>query len=880
MSKLLLQLRAVSSELRRRKVVQVVIAYLVASAAIIGVVSDIEPALDLPEHTLTLVVVLLVAGLPLVGLLAWMYDVVPDPGRRRGGAAPGPAGDGGAVEGREESGSGQPDALPTPGTPFIGRDAELAELTQLLADPDRRLVTVLGPGGVGKTRLALSAAERVAPRFPDGVVFVPLAGLPGPELLPQAIAEALNITPSRRNELQAELLDFLRCKKQLLVLDNFEQLAAAAQTVDAVLQAAPGVHILTTSRERLNLGAESLLPLAGLTLEHTADRPESDAVRLFVAAARRQDARFELDEATRRCAERLCALLAGLPLAIELAAAWTRILTCGEILHEVRRDLDILTSEVAGAPERQRSLGATFDASWRLLGERERAALARLSVFMAPFDRDAAAAVAGADLPLLRMLVDKSFLTPVHGRFQMLHVVRQYALKRLERDAADEQATRGRHVAWVARWLHSLEPQLLRSEPEAATSVAQSIAEVRAAWSYACDSRDLQALLLAMDGLFHFYEARGWSREGAEAFGRAATALRDVARADDPAVISARGRLAVRRGALLERLGELKEAERLLREGLRNAEQLGDTPEVAFALHRLGKVCSTAGAYDDAAEYHDRARALYEQLGDRHAMGWSLAYLGNVALNRGEHDLAAQLYTDSLRILRAEHDRNGMCAVLNNLGYIAIRRKQYDQARHNMGEALSLQAVLGNHRSAAYLLNNLGYAAREAGDYAEAVQHFEEARAISERLGYRGIAAASLTAMAELYVRTGKLAEAEQLLRRSLGIAAEIGDHRVALEALLTFARLRERSGETAAGLRLARFVASNPATPADSAEEAAELLRRHPLIDAVPAVSHHDVGDMVAEILSRSEVQTAAPEAADFVPAARDRTGTSIQRR
>lgn len=892
MLRILHWLRVVSSELTRRKVVRVVIAYLMAAAAVVGVVADAGPAWNLPDNAVRLLVVLLAAGLPVAAFLAWAYELVPDPGpdARIGDSAAGQraedvpengvdGSDASAPAGRPEEMAGRlPDRLPSPGTPFIGRSEELSALARLLADDTCRLITVTGPGGAGKTRLALRAAEEAGSRFPDGCAFVELAGLPGAELLPFAIAESLGVTLSRRAEPLADLLDLFREKQLLLVLDNFEHLAAGADILDEILRAAPGVHILATSRERLNLAAETLVPLGGLRLDRGPDE-EGDALRLFVTAARRQDVHFQLDAGSQRCAERLCGLLAGNPLAIELAAAWTRVLTCAEILAEVQRDLDILASESPTAPERHRSLRATFDASWRLLSEQERAALTRLSVFQAPFERDAAAVVAEADLPQLRHLVDKSFLTRAENGFLMLDVVRQYALQRLDANPVDAQTTRKRHLSWFVDVLHSLEQRLMRSEPSAVTRVAQAMADVRAAWAFACETQDVSALAVGMDGLFCFYEARGWSREGVAAFGRAVDALDDAAQAGKPLARSVLGRLQVRRGALLDRLGEFNEAGVLVKQGLQQAEQLDDGGEVAFALDRLGMIFRAAGAYDQATECHARARDLFDRLNDRHGLGWALAHLGNTALAKGEHDTAASFYTDSLRILREEDDRNGMCVALNNLGYIAIRRKQYDVARRNMGEALSLQAVLGNHRSAAYLLNNLGFAAREAGDYEEAARHLQEGLAISERLGYRGMVAASLTGLAELNVRTGELDHAQSLLRRALQIAGDIGDQPVALEALLTLARLRERRGDTGSAVRVARAVAAHPAVSADTRAEADELIARYASTSrTAPTPPAGNLQDFVADALAADPVADTGPRARPAAPRAHGRVGASIE--
>jgi predicted ATPase/Tfp pilus assembly protein PilF len=874
MSRLLLQLRALSGELRRRKVVRVLVGYLVASAAIVGVASDVAPALGYPDAAVRVVIVLLVAGLPVAVFLAWAYDLVPDPG-----SAPAeddepaaPATGSTPADGAASSASGRPapaqggkagpsasrhqaspaassrGTLPAQTTPFIGRGRELEAVVRHVTDGACRLVTVLGAGGVGKTRLAVRAAEEVGADFRDGVVFVAMASLPSPDLLAVAAAEALGLTLSRRAEPLAELLNFLRGKQMLLVLDNMEHLTGAAADIAAILEAAPDVVVLVTSRERLGLAAEALVQVDGLSLGGPGD--DSEAVQLFLAAARRQDLQFTLDTDSRPCVRRLCELLGGNALAIELAAAWTRVLSCTEIVAEVQRDLDILASDTAGPDGRHRSLGATFEASWRLLPAPERRALARLAVFHGPFERAAAEVVAGAELPLLRGLVDKSLLGRAGGRFHLLNVLRQYALKRLEASPDDATATLRRHTAYFCGLLRSLEPGLRRAEPEALRVVAEHIADVRAAWANACDARDADALLLAADGLFLFCDARGWGREGAEAFARAAAAL-EPARGEDAEqrVRGARGRLDVRRGALLDRLGRLAEGERLLRQGLATAADLQDDAELALALDRLGSNRWAAGDYDEAVALHDRARGIYQRLGDRHGIGWSLAHLGNVALARGEHQLAGELYTDALRILRDEDDRNGMCVALNNLSYIAIRRQHYDEARRLMTEALSLQAGLGNQRSAAYLLNNLGFAAREAGDYHDAAQHLQEALEISDRLGYQGMAASSLTGLAELHVRTGELARAQPLLQRALRIAAAIGDPRVALETLLTLGRLRAARGDTDGAARLGRFVAWHSAAAADTKQEADTLLERLGESPAVAPVS--DIESEIADALA-----------------------------
>jgi predicted ATPase/Tfp pilus assembly protein PilF len=858
MPKRLQSLRILFNELTRRKVVRTAVAYGVAAGAIMQVSSVVVPALYLPEMVLTVVVVLSMAGLPAAVLLSWFYDITPATAVAAGSAA--------SVEPEEARRRDQRSAgtLPVPATPFIGREAELGELREMLHERRARFITITGMGGVGKTRLALRLAEEAAPGFRHGVVRMGLSSLSSAELLPAALLEGFALTASRREEPLAEVIDFLREKQMLLVLDNFEQLISGGTVLATILEQAPGVCLVVTSRERVGLQAEVLLALDGLALEDAAGAEPGDAVRLFMSVADRLE-RTACDGAADEIRQ-ICELLGGVPLAIELAASWVRVMSCSEILHELQQGLDILATDAPDVPGRHRSLRATFDGSWRLLTPEERTAAARLAVFLTGFDRAAAEEVGRADTALLRALLDKSLLARSGSRFLMLDVVRQYALDRLRETPAEERDARARHMEYHADLVEAVEARAVRSDPAALAELASAIYELRAAWAYATACTDVPVLLRMVNPLYHFYEARGWAREGVDAFGQALELLRAVPVGSDAAareLAALRGMLEVRCGALWNRLGELDRAEYLLARGLRAAELAGELVEQVFALQKLGANLLATSDHAGAADAQQRALALARETGDRHAIGWSIAQLGNVELTRGAHDRAASLYVEALTLLREDGDRGGVLAVLNNLGVIAYDQGDHLEARRRFSDALEVQGDQDNRRSAAMLLHNLGSATRQLGEPALAEQYLRQAVEISEEMGYQSIAVLAHAGMAELLLAVDDVAGARTALDCALRSAIATRNPRVLLQALGITAHLRLRMGDRDAAGRLAAVVAAHPASGEDARRYALDLLEGMDLpASDVDVDVQADLSSMASQLLSEDQpgrVQLAA---------------------
>src|SRR5947209_7039307 len=338
--------------------------------------------------------------------------------------------------------------LPAPRTSFVGRASELDEIDRLLGDHNCRLLTLVGPGGAGKTRLALEAAARRIERYAHGVHFVPLVSVASPEFLAPAVAESIQFAVDGAHSgfsAQQQLLDYLSERSTLLVLDNFEHLVDGTNLIGDIIERAPRVELLATSRERLNMQSEWVLDVHGLGLADNGNG-DSGALRLFVERARRVEPAFSLDD-QRAEVHRICTLVEGLPLGIELAASWVSMLSCAQIAAEIEQNIDFLATSMRDVPERHRSLRAAFDQSWTLLSGRQQDALARLSVLRGDFDRAAASAVAGADLRLLSDLVSKSLVRRSDfGRYELHELVRQYSVEKLAAESSDALAgTRERH---------------------------------------------------------------------------------------------------------------------------------------------------------------------------------------------------------------------------------------------------------------------------------------------------------------------------------------------------------------------------------------------------------------------------------------------------
>lgn len=456
--------------------------------------------------------------------------------------------------------------LPPQPTAFVGREAELAELLAWLDSPGGRLVTICGPGGIGKTRLALEAAAARAESFIEGARFVPLAEVTSPEFLASALATALQLS-GRQNA--AQVLGYLRRRELLLVLDSYEHLLChpgpdggeGMRLLEAILTQAPGVRLLVTSRERLKLRWERCFELGGLACPPSEVAPAGelegyDAVCLFLQAARRVVRGFELAAANAAGVVRICRLVEGMPLAIELAAGLLRAHTCQEIAQRIEGDLGFLASPLQDLPARHRSLRAAIDHSWRLLTPAERVVMMALTLFRQGFTGPAAQQVAGAAQGVLESLVDRSLLRFLpSGRYEMAELLRQYAAEALAAEPAVWAGAGDRHSACYLSLLAEREAELSGAgAARAVEALRPELANVRAAWLWAAAQARLADIERSLEALARLYLLAGPYQEGEALIGAAVDRVRPLveeARAPALALL----RLLAQRARLLNRCG-------------------------------------------------------------------------------------------------------------------------------------------------------------------------------------------------------------------------------------------------------------------------------------------------------------------------------------
>lgn len=672
------------------------------------------------------------------------------------------------------------DRLPAPTTPFVGRHADLAKMMALLEDPYARLVTLVGPGGIGKTRLALEVASRRLGQHEHGVHFVPLAPLRSSHFLASTIAGALGFSFAEQGDEKLQLLAYLRGRDVLLLIDNFEHVLDGAEFVGDILSGAPRTRVLATSRERLGIAAETVYEVHGLSLPPEEPGPaleDAEAVQLFLTYARRADARYELGGADTLAVARICRLAGGIPLAIELAASWIRMLSAAEIAAELTRDLDFLATTMRGIPERHRSMRGVFDYSWNRLGDREQDIFRKLSVFRGGFSPDAAKEVASASFRDLAALADKSLIERgPGGRFTIHELLRQFAKERLGAAAPAVDAT---HCAYYARFLTARSPDLSsQRQLAAAREIGEEIENLREAWDCALTTLDYDIVKEMAVAFGEFFSLRHRRVEGEEMLRRAAERLEAPA---GPGSDAALGRVLSRASlfAADRKLARVR-AER----GLEIARATNDRVEIAFGLRALGAALNNLGLGEEARELVEQSLELFRELGDKSGQVRALRTLGFIHGRLGQRDEALRRTEESLEVARELGDRYRMAVALQNLGSWSFAAGSLETATRQLAEALALWREIGNPAGVAFAL--AGYAAITYywnGQLDEAVPLIDEAVALSREVGYVGGTNLSIITLARMRIIGERYAEGRQLAQDALDTGIATGNYMTILFA-------------------------------------------------------------------------------------------------
>lgn len=688
----------------------------------------------------------------------------------------------------------RPYTLPPDPTPFIGRDEELTHLHQMILQPACRLLTITGFGGMGKTRLALATARHTnqeqAVEFLDGIVFVALTDVESATALPQTLASALGLHLSGTTPPLGQLLNFLRHKEMLLVLDNFEHLLDdGVPTLLQILDGCPDVKVLLTSREPLQLTAEWRFDLAGLAFPEDGkpslmsgepssimNNPITDypALQLFMQAAQQVRPNLSLNDQERGMVLRLCKLVAGVPLAIKLAAGWLHAMALSQIVTEVEKGLDILATQMRDVPVRQQSLRAVFDSTWAQLSEAEQQVFTAVSIFRGGFAATAAAAVTHTSPMLLAGLVDRGLLFLDNTHYYLHELTRQYAADKRDLALTDDLLTT--HSHYYAQQLAALTPDLFGAEQKMAhEKIERSIGNVRQAWRQAVAQVDIERLQAMVEPLYRFYLKRGWFDEGRELLGMAVSAL-DGRR--DERSLRLLGLLQTRRGVLHGRIGQFDAAAAALHQGTDIAQIVEEPDLITFALIELGSLQRDRSQFAEARRYFQESLNIARELNDEPTMAWAMERLGSAIWDMGSHKEAEAQLQQALTLFRQQQDLGQIGRTLNSLGNVLMSMGRNETAVTHFEEALAIFRELEDWLMLDTVLINLGMVMNDLGRYAQSRQYYEESLTICQRIGDEVGTAYCLTGIGMAASAAQDWDTARRLIGQSLATNRELGRER------------------------------------------------------------------------------------------------------
>ncbi|WP_297854598.1 tetratricopeptide repeat protein [Meiothermus sp.] len=706
------------------------------------------------------------------------------------------------------------DRLPIPESPLVGRRKELAELRPGAT----RLLVLTGLGGVGKTRLALELARQQAEQMAQGAYFVSLAAVESLEQAFSTMAQTLGFGFFGQREPKTQLLDYLKNKEMLLVLDNFDGLMAEAGLLLELLEQAPRLRLLVTSRLPLELPGAWNYALQGLPEPHPDDLGSSEAIALFVQAARRAHPGFAATPADLPTIAQLCRTVGGLPLALELAAAWVRELSCGEILEEVQSNLGLLGGAEAGVQ-------AVFEYTWNLLSPEQQRLLAGLSVFAGGFGRRAAEQVTGASHYLLLSLLGRSLLQKeAGGRYRMHSLLQHYAKQKLAQQPELKTHFQHQHALHFAAFLQARDEELRQGGwDRVVDEVAVEAENIRLAWAFGLEQHHWPQLESSLGAWGQFLSSRGLYREGEATF----AGLTEVARGQGLSLLWAR---AIQQwGWFCLQLGKIAQAKELLEQSLPPLEMAQHTDGLLYGYHALGVVWTRWGDYPQAEGWFQRTRALAEQSGNTASLANTLNSLGNTCRWTGRFAEAAEFFRKGLGLAEALGNRQNQAFLLANLGGALWELGERPQGYQTTRRAAELAEQIQHQPLYAGCLSNLAEMAFLQGDYAQSDGLRQRSLALRRELGDRRGEAFDTVMLGYNASRQNQPTEARKHFLEGLRLAQEVGAKPIQLDVLIGLAELELKAAKPTQALPLLLLATQHPATSAEAKGRATQLLSALP---------------------------------------------------
>lgn len=720
-------------------------------------------------------------------------------------------------------------SLPEPATSFIGRHREVEEILQRLSDPDCRLLSLVGIGGVGKSRLALQAARRLlfdgkSSCTQDGIVFVDGLDAGQIDSLAATILTRFKLTLVDDGHIERQLVEHLQHKRLLLVLDGFEQFIESGRPLlEAIRQGAPAVQLLLTTREPLQLSWEWLYPVTGLHIGVDGEEGD-DAFRLFMQRAQRVRSDFIVDAADRAAVHEICRQVDGMPLALELASAWVRMLSPQAIQGELAQGVELLASPLHDLPNRHRSLRAVFEQTWGQLTPEEQVLFSRLSLFRGGFDREAARQVLSVSLWQLSTLEAKSLLYRANRTRYHLHAaLRHFAAEKLIGTDFDQTALR--HADYFGRFVSSRAAEIRRSEwKEAKSTILAEIENIRSAWRRLVEQDQPEALWPFVEGLGVFYPTSGWFQEGRDFLQQACGVLRNEQ-------TSPTGRLRLARALswlaeCLQALGARVAVEETLEEALRLLRLLDDTKGIERLLTRYAIHLQTSGSYREARHLAEESIPRMRREDDWQGLMEGLINLGEILLYQGEYAAAERTMRECEALCQRLNYRLGSAGTQSVLGDIALAQHKLETAEIHHQTTLQLCRELDYRRGIALSQQRLGRIALLQGDPVRGRSHCAEAIDLFRTANNQAGEVLTQHTLAEIALAEGQWDVAHRYLHAALSDRGQTGSMGQKLQIVLSVANLWLHTDRHDGAAGLLYFVARHPGSEAGTRRRAEALLQ------------------------------------------------------